>query len=241
MRIVCASPADRHPWRGPEHDARLVGVPGSGSAPFEGHRCAMLATLMKVEVEPLFAGPWGCGRGRAAGRLVALLSSWGVVGLHMSSCVCLEVGRHTSAPAFPGAATMTVRTSDGADVGPFSACTRGFERTLGTDPCGTTWHGNRPEAGGAATSGMYPPQLSSYGYLLVFDGTRAQLCREFGDEVGDDRGCMRRDVQCATSGEVVVTAGGASFTADFSTGAHMEGAWLFPVPVDAGPPIDTWF
>ena len=165
------------------------------------------------------------------------------LGAHASSCVCLEVGRNTSAPPFPGAATMTVRTSDGADVEPFSACTPRFERTLGADPCGVSWQGSRFGDGGSAMSGMYPPQLSSYAYLLVFDGTRAQLCREFGDEFGDERGCMRRDVQCATSGELVLTEGGASFTADFSSGAHMEGAWRFPdtTPRDAGPLIDTLF
>lgn len=174
-------------------------------------------------------------RWRGAGAL-----SWLTFGIGATGCVCLDIDRDTSAPPFPEAATMTVRTSDGPDVEPFSTCVLGFAGGLGADPCGASWTGRRSGAGGSAVSGRYPPQLSSYGYHLVFDGTRAQLCREFGDEFGDERGCMRRDVQCATSGELVVTAGGASFTADFSTGAHMEGAWRFPdaTPSDAGPPPD---
>lgn len=47
------------------------------------------------------------------------------------------------------------------------------------------------------------------------------------EEVGDERGCMRRDVRCASSGEVVITAGGASVVADFPDGGHVEAAWLF--------------
>lgn len=82
----------------------------------------------------------------------------------------------------------------------------------------------------------YPPELSTYGYVLGFDAERGQLCREFGDEFGDEHGCTRRDVICASSGEIVITDGGASVIADFPDGGHVEAAWRFVASSsDAGP------
>lgn len=156
---------------------------------------------------------------------------WSVVAVLMAGCVCRSVAS-TQAPPFPTEAHLAVRRSTGPDVAPFGTCS-GFEGSLGGDPCSATWFGSLSGERGLA-SVYYPPQLSTYGYLLVFDGERAQLCREFGDELGDEHGCPRRDVRCASSGEVVITERGASVVADFPGGGHVEAAWLF-WSGDAGP------
>lgn len=104
------------------------------------------------------------------------------------------------------------------------------------DPCTIDGFGSSSygyDDGGNATIN-YPPFLSTYAYLLVFQGDRGQLCREFGDEFADERGCPRRDVRCATAGEVVLTANGVSVSATFSGGERVEAAWPFRRASDAG-------
>ena len=141
------------------------------------------------------------------------------------------------APSFPAEAHLLVRRSPGPDVEPFAVCS-GFEGSLGPDQCGSPWSGRLffGEEGGASVA--YPPQFSTYGYILWFDGERGQLCREFGDETGDLNRCVRRDVRCASSGEVVVTEGGASVVAIFPGGGQVEAAWLFWGASDAGSASD---
>jgi hypothetical protein len=154
---------------------------------------------------------------------------WILVVVLLSGCPCQSFDPF--APAFPAEAHLTVRRSTGPDVAPFSTC-EGFEGSLGRDRCARL-SGSLSGDGGRA-SASYPPSRATYGYALAFDAERGQLCRTFGDEFGDANGCDRRDVRCASSGEIVITEGGASVVADFPGGGHVEGAWLFPVPADAG-------
>jgi hypothetical protein len=147
-------------------------------------------------------------------------------------CICLRVDPFPA--PFPEGARLRVRYEHGTSPPePFAAC-GGFSGSFGTDFCGGAWTGQRTADGGFA-SGNERPQLATYGYSVEYHGEVGRLCRYFGDESGDEHGCQRRDVRCASSGEIVVMDEGASVIADFEGGGRVEAAWAHRPLGDAGP------
>ncbi len=171
----------------------------------------------------------------------------GLLALFASGCVrgsgppdpappCPEI----HGPPFPEAAHLTVRRSTEPNTTPFARCSL-FPGSLGAEACEGAWSGTIFDDGTGVAGTNTHPSLATYGYILQFVGERAQLCREFGGEWPDERGCPLSDVRCATSGELVITAGGGgSLVADFDGGGRVEAAWVFRVPVDAGARADSW-
>jgi len=165
-----------------------------------------------------------------------------VVGLAVSlapGCICIRPD--TSLPSFEEAAHLTVRRSSEPSRDPFGACS-GFTNSFSDDRvCGTAWDARIAEDGSGHGGANQQPQLSTYGYAFSFVGDRAQLCRYFGDEQGDAHGCLRADVRCATSGELVLhDDGGGHIIGNFDGGGRIEAAFRFQFPVDAGVRADSW-
>ncbi len=133
-----------------------------------------------------------------------------------------------------------VRRSGEPSVAAFGSCS-GFTNSLGHDGyCGTEWGASILEDGTGSGGVNQSPMLSTYGYAFSFVGDRAQLCRYYGDELGDEHGCIRGDVRCATSGELVIhDDGGGHIVGDFEGGGHIEAAFRFRFPVDAGVRADS--
>lgn len=133
-----------------------------------------------------------------------------------------------------------VRRSSEPSVAPFGSCS-GFTNPLGHDGfCGTEWSARILEDGSGFGGANQTPMFHTYGYAFAFRGEGAQLCRYFGDELGDQHGCIRADVRCARSGELVIHDDGGGFiVGEFEGGGHIEAAFRFQRPVDAGVRADA--
>ncbi|MFO0714731.1 MAG: hypothetical protein U0353_33130 [Sandaracinus sp.] len=175
----------------------------------------------------------------AVAPTVWLVLAWVSVGALGAGCICIRP--QTSPPPFPEQANLAVRRSSEPSPAPFGACT-GFTNSFGHDGfCSGGWDASFFEDGSGAGGANQSPQLQTYGYAFSFVGDRAQLCRYFGDELGDEHGCTRGDVRCARSGELVIhDDGGGHIVGEFEGGARIEAAFRFRFPVDAGVRADSW-
>lgn len=155
------------------------------------------------------------------------------------ACICIRP--QTEPPPFPQEANLVVRRSSEPSVEPFGSCS-GFANSYSDDrACFAGWSGTIFDDGSGLGGANTHPSLATYGYTFAFRGERAQLCRHFGDESGDEHGCIRGDVRCARSGELVIhDDGGGHLVGEFEGGGRIEAAFRFQLPVDAGVRADSW-